>query len=179
MHTLHYFAVEAENIEEAFDLVQGRLSTEDGERFVDWSDWHVVGGGRWSENPNNQYNDSSEDIVSYDEDPDKFNNIIKGIKQNRIREMNRYIQQLKPDKLMSDIVDYISNDCILPDNLRFGDLNAYYFKGAADMLMDYYSPDSYFYDLVEYTAHMGYLPQRLDNTNTAKLQYLVPVDFHF
>lgn len=179
MHTLHYFAVEAQDKEEAFDLVQSRLINEDGEKFVEWSDWHVVGGGRWSENPNNQYNDSSEDIVSYAEDPDKFNSIIKGIKKSRIREMNRLLEELKPDKLMSDIVDYISNDCVLPDNLRFGDLNGYYFKNAADMLMDYYNPDSHFYDLVEYTAHIGYIHERLDSEDRKMLQYLVPVDFHF
>ena len=179
MHTLHWFAVEAGSKEEAFDLVQARLSTEDGEKFVEWSDWHVVGGGRWSENPNNQYNDSSEDVVSYAEDPEKFNNIIKGIKQNRIREMNRYLEQIKFEKLQSDIVEYISNDCVLPDSIRFTDLNAYHFKHVADMLMDYYTPDSYFYDIVEYTAHMGYIKERLDNPEQSKLQYLVPVDFHF
>ena len=70
MHTLHYFAVEAEDIQEAFDIVESRLSSEDGDKFVDWSDWHVVGGGRWSENPNNQYENSPEDIVSYDVDPE-------------------------------------------------------------------------------------------------------------
>ena len=178
MHTLHWFAVEAENKEEAFDQVQARLSYEDGEKFVEWSDWHVVGGGRWSENPNNQYNDSSEDVVSYAENPDKFNKIIKDIKQGRIREMNRYLEQLNFDKLQSDIVDYISNDCVLPNEQQF-DLNGYYFKHAGDMLMDYYNPDSYFYDLVEYTAHIGYIQERLDNPDTAMRQYLVPVDFHF
>lgn len=178
MHTLHWFAVEAENKEEAFDLVQSRLSYEDGEKFVEWSDWHVVGGGRWSENPNNQYNDSSEDVLSYDEDTDKFNKAIKQVKKNRIEEMNRYLEQLDFGKLQSAIVDYISNDCILPNELRFGDLNSYYFKKVGEMLIDSYNPDSYFYDLVEYTAHLGYLQERLDNPETAMRQYLVPVDFH-
>ena len=92
--------------------------------------------------------------------------------------MNRYFEQLNFDKLQSDIVDYISNDCVLPNEQQF-DLNGYYFKHAGDMLMDYYNPDSYFYDLVEYTAHIGYIQERLDNPDTAMRQYLVPVDFHF
>ena len=91
--------------------------------------------------------------------------------------MNRYLEQINFDKFQSDMVDYISNSGI-PSNERF-DLNSYYFKKAGDMLMDYYTPDSYFYDLVEYTAHMGYLQERLDNPDTSMLQFLVPVDFHY
>ena len=177
MHTLHYFAVEAEDIQEAFDIVESRLSSEDGDKFVDWSDWHVVGGGRWSENPNNQYENSPEDIVSYDVDPEKFVKIIDRVKQWRIQEMNRYMEEMNFDKLQSDMVDYISNSGI-PGNERF-DLNSYYFQKAAKMVMDYYIPESYFYDLVEYTAHMGYMQQRLDNPETAVRQFLVPVDFHY
>lgn len=175
MHTLHWFAVEAENKEEAFDLVQSRLINEDGGQFVEWSDWHVVGGGRWSES---QYEDSSDMIVGYDE-PEKFSHALERVKKNRIEEMNRYLEQIDFGKLQSSIVDYISNDCILPNELRFGDLNSYYFKKVGEMLIDSYNPDSYFYDLVEYTAHLGYLQERLDNPETAMRQYLVPVDFHY
>lgn len=174
MHTLHWFAVEAEDNQEAFELVQSRLINEDGDKFVDWSDWHVVGGGRWSDS---QYEDSSDMVISYQTDPTKFKLTLEGIKKSRIAEMNRYLEQLNYDKLQSDIVDYISNSGV-PNEERF-DLNSYYFRKAGDMLMDYYTPDSYFYDLVEYTAHMGYLPQRLDNADKATLQFLVPVDFHF
>lgn len=175
MHTLHWFAVEADSTEEAFDLVQSRLINEDGEKFVEWSDWHVVGGGRWSDS---QYEDSSDMIISNQKNPELFKLRLHNIKKNRIEEMNRYLEQLNFDKLQSDIVDYISNDCVLPNEQRF-DLNGYYFKHAGDMLMDYYNPDSYFYDLVEYTAHIGYIGQRLDNPDIAMRQYLVPVDFHF
>lgn len=176
MHTLHYFAVEASNTEEAFGLVQSRLEhNEDGGRFVEWSDWHVVGGGRWS---NSQYQDSPEMVISYAKEPEKFKEAIEGIKKSRIAEMNRYIEQVNYDKFVSDMVDYVSEAGVPSNESRF-DLNAYYFKKASDMLMDYYSPDSYFYDLTEYTAHMGYLIQKLDNPEEAMKQYLVPVDFHF
>lgn len=176
MHTLHWFAVEAQDVEEAFDIVQARLLTEDGERFVDWSDWHVVGGGRWSDS---QYEDSSDMILSNQKNPELFKLRLHEIKKSRIAEMNRYLEHLKFEKLQSDIVDYISNECVMPNELRFGDLNSYYFKKVGDMLMDYYSPDSYFYDLVEYTAHIGYIQERLDNPEKSALQFLVPVDFHF
>jgi hypothetical protein len=49
MHTLHYFIVEAPDKEEAFSEVSALLEPSDdtGYSFPEWSDWHVVGGGRW------------------------------------------------------------------------------------------------------------------------------------
>ena len=85
MHTLHWFAVEAENKEEAFDQVQARLSYEDGEKFVEWSDWHVVGGGRWSDS---QYEDSPGMILSNKANPELFKFRLNDIKQTRI-EINK------------------------------------------------------------------------------------------
>lgn len=175
MHTLHWFAVEAEDNQEAFEIVQSRLINEDGEKFVEWSDWHVVGGGRWSDS---QYEDSSDLVVSYQTDPEKFNSALERVRKNRNEELNRYLEQMNTDKFMSDIVDYISSNGVMPNEQRF-DLNSYYFKKAGDMLMDFYTPDSYYYDLVEYTAHIGYIQERLDNPDRATLQFLVPVDFHF
>jgi hypothetical protein len=64
------------------------------------------------------------------------------------------------------------------DSERFG-MNSYYVKKAGDLLQDSYTPDSYYYDLVEYTAHMGYVYERLDNPERPLIQFLVPIDFHF
>lgn len=174
MHTLHYWAVQATSSQEAFEMVQSQLSPEEDGRFVEWSDWHVVGGGRWSDS---QYDDSSTTVISYANDPDKFNEALARVKKWRIDEMNRYMEQMSFDKLQSDMVDYISNSGV-PSNERF-DLNSYYFKKVGNMLMDHYVADSFFYDLHEYTAHLGYLQERLDNPNLKMLQYLVPVDFHY
>lgn len=175
MHTLHWWAVEAEDKEQAFGIVKDRLITEDGTNWVDWSDWHVVGGGRWSDS---QYEDSSSMVISYKDEPDKFNETIKQCQQGRINMMNRYLTEIKPDKLISDMVDYISNSGLPNDSQRFS-MNSYYVKSAGEMLSDHYTSDSYFYDLVEYTAHMGYLQERLDKSESGLLQFLVPIDFHF
>lgn len=175
MHTLHWWAVEAEDKDEAFNIVVERLINEDGGNWVDWSDWHVVGGGRWSES---QYEDSRDMIVSYTEQPELFKERLQLCKNNRIEEMNRYLKEIKTDKFISDIVDYISNSGIPNDSQRF-DLNSYYVRKAGDLLMDNYTSDSYFYDLVEYTAHMGYVQERLDKSESGLLQFLVPIDFHF
>jgi hypothetical protein len=175
MHTLHWWAVEAEDKEEAMSIVSSRLINDDGGNFVEWSDWHVVGGGRWSES---QYENSYDMIVSYRDEPEKFNEMIELCKKNRMDEMNRYLKEIKTDKFISDMVDYISNSGLPDDKQRFS-MNSYYVKKAGELLMDSYTCDSYFYDMAEYTAHMGYLQGRLDNPTQSVRQFIVPVDFHF
>ena len=177
MHTLHWWAVEAEDKEDAFNIVKGRLITDEGNNWVDWSDWHVVGGGRWN-SVGNGYDDQSNMIVSYAEDPEKFKEILEDCKKGRVREMNDYMVKLNYDRLVSDIVDYISNNGV-PDTEQRFDMNSYYFKKAGELLSANYTPDSYFYDYVEYTAHMGYIQERLDNPERPLIQFLVPIDFHF
>ena len=46
MHTLHWWAVEGVDKEDAFSQVTSALLEGN---YVEWSDWHVVGGGRWSD----------------------------------------------------------------------------------------------------------------------------------
>lgn len=173
MHTLHYWLVEAEDRQEAFDIVQNRLINDDGENFVEWSDWHVVGGGRWSDS---QYEDSSGMIVSYAEKPALFDSIIEDCKKARVKEMQDIMSKIDTDKFISNMVDYISGNASLGDR-RF-DMNEYYIKQACDLMSEYYRPHSYFYDLIEYTASMEYIQSNLDQRNPAML-FLVPIDFHF
>jgi hypothetical protein len=175
MHTLHWWAVEAEDKEEAMSIVSSRLINDEGNQFVEWSDWHVVGGGRWSES---QYEDSYDMVVSYRDEPEKFNEMIELCKKGRVEEMNRYLTRIKTDKFVSDMVDYISNSGLPSDDERFG-MNSYYVRKAGELLQDNYTCDSYFYDMVEYTAHMGYIKERLDNPTQSMRQFIVPVDFHF
>jgi hypothetical protein len=175
MHTLHWWAVEAEDKEEAMGIVSSRLINDEGNQFVDWSDWHVVGGGRWSDS---QYEDSSSMIVSYKDEPELFMQRLQLCKDNRIGEMNTYLAKINTDKFVSDMVDYISNSGLPADEQRFN-MNSYYVKKAGELLQDSYTCDSYFYDMVEYTAHMGYIQERLDNPTQSMRQFIVPVDFHF
>jgi hypothetical protein len=179
MHTLHYIAVEAQDIEEAFSDVQTFLeaSEDTGYRVCDWSDWHVVGGGRWN-NEGDGYTDNANMIISYAEKPEEFKKALEDISKFRIQEANNYLAKIKLDKFTSDIVDYISNNGELPDDNRF-DLNNYYINTMCKLMTGEWIPDSAFYDKKEFTADMRYLRERLDKPETAMLQFLVPVDFHF
>jgi hypothetical protein len=177
MHTLHWWAVEAEDEQEAFSLVKERLTPDSGDSWVDWSDWHVVGGGRW--NPiGDGYKDQSNMILSYAKDPNKFKEILEGIKTARKDEMNEMLLKIKPDKFISDMVDYISNNGMPSPEERFS-MNNYYINIAIDLLSDSYKSSSYFYDMKEFTANLEYVYERLDKSPENMGQYLVPVDFHF
>ena len=173
MHTLHYWLVEAEDKEQARATVTNRLINDNGERFVEWSDWHVVGGGRWSDST---YEDSSDMIVSYAEKPALFDSIIEDIKKARVKEIQECMFKINTDKFISNMVDYISNNATLGD-VRF-DMNSYYIKLASQLMDEMYTSSSYFYDLTEYTASMDYIQNAIDKKNPAML-FLVPIDFHF
>ena len=178
MHTLHWIATKADSKLEAFAIVTDSLMpNEDGYRLADWSDWHVVGGGRWSEK---QYENSQDMIISYAEKPEKFMEVLSDIKQYRIKYMNEKLTKLDNafDKLKSDIVDYISNDCKLNNDREF-DFSRWEIKEAITMLSSDWTPDSAFYDHNEFTSKFQYLEERLDKPEEAPLHYLVPVDFHF
>lgn len=177
MHTLHWWAVEAEDKEEAFSIVKERLINDDGSNWVEWSDWHVVGGGRWN-SQGDGYTDQSNMVVSYTEEPDKFKEILEGCRKARKDEMNNVMSKINTDKFISDMVDYISNGGSLGDDMRF-DMNSYYIKIACNLMSEHYTSDSYFYDLKEFTANMSYVNERLDNSENGLLQFLVPIDFHF
>jgi len=189
MHTLHYIAVEADSKQEAFDkVVVGLERNEDGHRLADWSDWHVVGGGRWSTNANKEsenwimggYNNDPTDVLGYAEDESKFKETLTQIKLWKAQAMNRNIVQIKTDKFISDMVDYASEGGRPSNDWRGDDImNTYSIKEATQMLMGSWVPDSGAYDIVEYIAEVTYLQERLDKPEQAVRQYLVPVDFHF
>jgi len=178
LHTLHWIATKADSKQEAFDKISyDLLPSDDGYRLADWSDWHVVGGGRWSAS---QYEPSQDMIISYAETPDKFMEVLSNIKKYRIEFMNNKLTKLDEafDKLKSDIVDYISNDCSLEDKQEF-DFSRWEIKEAITMLSSEWTPDSGFFDHCENSSKFRYLQERLDKPEEAKLHYLVPVDFHF
>ena len=124
------------------------------------------------------YNDDPTDVLGFSEDKEKFQEALVSVGKFKAHAMNRAIKEFKPDKFISDMVDYVSNGGRSEYN---GDtiMLAYTIKEAAEMLMGGWTPDSGLYDLEENIAEATYLKERLDKPEQAALQYLVPVDFHF
>ena len=168
MHTIHYIAVEADNSENAFDIVRSALLHEDS--IASWSDWHVVGGGRWNSD-GQQYEDSSSDVISFAEDPDKFAEIINQVKTWRVEQMKWYLEQFNPNVLVDSGKRFIEENSVQSPKDKF-DMNYYYAKRIADMLSGFYNSDSHFYDYNNYSASLDYLEPN-------SRSFLVPVDFHY
>jgi len=172
MHTIHYIGVQADSKEEAYVEVKSNL--EDSRSFADWSDWHVIGGGRWNPNGTPYENDENA-IISYVEQPDKFNESISLVRKWRVEEMRYLMDKINTDKLISDCVDYISENGQIGPEGKFS-MNNYYFEKITNMLSNSYNPDSHYYDLNEWSADLTYIVTRITENPTQ--QYLVPVDFH-
>jgi len=168
MHTLHWWAVEAEDKEDAANIVEAALSENN---YVEWSDWHVVGGGRWSDS---QYENSYDMVISYVDEPIKFNETIYGCVQARIDEMKYAKEKIDLEAFTNRIETYANKGSIGKD--RFG-LEDYYIRKACSLMLEYYNPDSYFYDFIEHTASTDYIYDRVDKGDCSRL-FLVPVDFH-
>ena len=169
MHTIHYFAVEADDKDEAFAIVrEGLLNEEDS--IASWSDWHVVGGGRWN-SEGQQYEDSSSDVISFALDPDKFAETIEQIKTWRVDQMKWYLKQYNPDVLLTNAQKFIDSNGEQEPEDKFS-MDYYYANKISDMLAGNYNADSHFYDYNNYSASLEYLEPN-------SRSYLVPVDFHY
>lgn len=171
MHVLQYIAVEAENKEEAADYAESLLNQEmgDGEGTSSWYDWFVVGGGRWN-GEQDPYKNSSNMVISYDEDPNAFNGKLQELIANRIDTYNEYLAEVKDIDIMAKLDNYggvLSYDMSL---YSFGRLLAYQ-QGRWDY-------DSKFYDMVHWSTNATHILAKISN-NEGKNLYLVPIDFHF
>lgn len=183
MHTYHWIAVEAESEEQAYEKVQKALTEEN---FANWSDWHVVGGGRWhSKGDQYHYEDDPSDVVSYKKDPDKFIKIINEtvvIRQNWMLQLMQFMKQAPETILYDSRQKFMRNDVwpspfIENDNDTLN-MPLYYLTRVVNLLNNDYTSESHLYDLMEYSASLKGLRERILDEDQAPQQYLVPVDFH-
>ncbi len=170
MHTIHWIGVEAESSEDAVSLVELRL--EDQPSFAHWSDWNVVGGGRWQDAK----------VLSFATNPDEFKATIDKIFEWRKEEMLFCLDQINLDKFTSDIVDFISESgkSLTRENM----MNNYYIEIATRLLDNTYDCESHFFDLGSadegvWSANPKYILEAIADPARSALQFLVPVDFHY
>jgi hypothetical protein len=176
MHTIQYIAVQADDVDEAFRRVKHDLESKlgnDPESYTNtWFDWFVTGGGRWTTDPANQYNDEYQDDVRHQSQP-AFDSYLAKAKVFRQQSLEEYVAQAKK-------VDYnkIINDVQLSggDDFRAG-MELYPIKKIYDMSMGEWDFNSYYYDIEAESSNMVHLKNSIDKG--ADNWYLVPVDFHF
>ena len=182
MHVLQYIAVKSPNTfeldeldsckEEAFDIVKAKFEEmySESEGLGGWSDWYVVGGGRYNSDSSKQYEEDNawNDVISYGETPELFAETISKSMASRMAEFNGYRGRFEQQKI--DLKEkFDAYDGGMDYSMELYDLNK-----LIDMLQGKWNMDSYFYDLNNWSTNPKWVLDTLDDS-----WYLVPVDFHF
>ena len=181
MHVLQWIAVknpssfDLEDVstckEEAFDIVKSKFEEmySESEGLGGWSDWYIVGGGRWNPNPDSQYKeDDYSMVISYGEKPELFTKTVSEAIEARVDTFNDYRKRFNDQSL--DINAKLDKY----DGLTDYSFDLYELNQCIDMLQGKWDMNSYFYDLNNWSTNPKFM---LDNVDDS--WYLVPVDFHF
>jgi hypothetical protein len=160
-------AVQAYDKDQAFETVQAELSSE-VHIASEWSDWHVVGGGRWNSN-GNQYNDDNSDVISYDEEPEKFLEAITQVRGWRKEAMEWYLKQFNASEIQTSAEQFVENNGV---NVKEFDSSYFAAVRMGELLSGFYNSESHFYDLHLHTADIRYV------LKDPRGYYLVAVDYH-
>ena len=172
MHVLQYIAVQVDNQEEAFHTVKDTLESELGNNEYStnaWFDWFVVGGGRFVEG--NPYEESTNNIIAYDEAPAEYLAMIDSLISNRMDEFNNYRKSYNEKGI--DLEAKLDNY----RGVMNYDFELYPLKKMIDMIQGEWDMNSYFYDMHHASTNPDHMHKSLDLGN--KNWYAVPVDFHF
>jgi len=181
MHVLQWIAVknpnsfESEELdsckEEAFDIVKAKFEEmySESEGLGGWSDWYIVGGGRYNENPDSQYKEDDHSmVISYGAEPDKFIETVNRAIESRKIEFAGYRQRYEASNV--DINAKLDSY----DGITDYSFDLYELNKMIDMLQGKWDMNSYFYDLHNWSTNPKFM---LDNVDDS--WYLIPVDFHF
>ena len=174
MHVLQHIAVVADSQDEAFRTVKDSLESELGDyesTTNSWFDWFVAGGGRWNPNPDSQYQDDQTMIISYEESPDEYREMVDKMITHRMEEFNSYRKSHEERNV--DINTKLDSY----KGIMTYDFELYYLKKMIDMIQGEWDMNSFFYDMNFASTNLEHMYKNIDLGN--KNWYLVPVDFHF
>ena len=171
MHTLQWVIVEAEDIDTAAENAERLLQEAmgDSESPSSWYDWYVVGGGRWNEQQD-PYNNSTNMIIAFEDNPNAFRAKIDECIQQRIEQYNEYLSEVKQMDIMAKFENY--------GGVMSYDYQLYPLARLIDYLQGAWNYDSRVYDLVHWSTNATHILSKIDN-GLGKSFYLVPIDFHF
>ena len=176
MHTLHWIAVEAEDIENAVDVVDQTLDSymSGNDAPSTWYDWYVVGGGRWNtaeDDPGfSAYTKKSNMVISYAKDPNAFRAKIDEGVQQRITDYNQYLAEVKETNVIAKLDNY--------GGAMSYDYHFYALNRLLAYQMGEWSHDSWFFDMVHDSTNATHILSKIDKGEGENI-FLVPVDFHF
>ena len=172
MHVLQWIAVQAENDDEAMQLVESKLQDEMGgqDQYLSWYDWFVLGGGRFNTEAD-PYESSANMIISYDKAPAEYRETITDMLSNRVEEFKAYreMYEQRDIDLNTKLDSYTGN-------MQY-DMELYPLAKMIDMIQGKWDYNAYFFDIHHDSTNPEHMYKSIDIGN--KNWYLVPVDFHF
>jgi hypothetical protein len=172
MHVLQYIAVQSDDQDMAFRTVKDTLESELGNDHYatnSWFDWFVAGGGRFVEG--DPYEETANNIISYDEDPKTFLKHVEVSIESRMTEFKAYRKQYEEKDV--DLNAKLDNY----KGIMNYDFELYPLKKMIDMIQGQWDFNSYFYDMHHASTNPEHMYKSIDLGN--KNWYAVPVDFHF
>lgn len=171
MHTLQWVVVEAEDLDTAAETAERLLQEAmgDSENPASWYDWFVVGGGRWNDEQD-PYDNSTNMIISYEQDPNAFNGKLQELISNRIDIYNEYLAEVKDIDIMDKLDNYGG---VMSYGMEF-----YALKNLLRFQTGDWFYDSKFYDFTAWSTNATHILAKISN-NEGKNIFLVPIDFHF
>ena len=170
MHTLQYIAIQSEDKETAADDVK-RLLEEELNPGSSWYDWFVVGGGRFSKNESDQYDDTHENVISYADTPDIFNEKIGECMTARGKEFQELLLEYKLSQT-NLLEKFEAYDGGLEYSMEF-----YTVKKMIDIMQGHWDYTSRFYDICNWSTTTHHMNRSI--ADGSKNWFLVPIDFHF
>ena len=176
MHTLHWIAVEAEDLDDAVRNVDMTLESymSGNDAPSTWYDWYVVGGGRWNTAEGDDftegYKTKSNMVISYKEDPNAFRARIDKCIQQRIEDYNQYLAEVKETKVIDKLDNY--------GGTMSYDYHFYALNALLRFQLGGWEHDTWFFDMIADSTNASHVLSKIDSDQGENI-YLVPVDFHF
>lgn len=170
MHTLQYIAIRSEDKEAAANSVKNLLEEELNPGHS-WYDWFVVGGGRFADGEDNQYEDTHETVIAYADTPDLYNEVVAECMEKRGREFQELLTEFKQSE--TNLVNMFEN---YKGGIEFS-MDLYSVKKMIDIMQGAWDYTSRLYDIENWSTNTHHMNRSLADGN--KDWFLVPIDFHF
>jgi hypothetical protein len=189
MHILHWVAVKVDD-DLALDNPIGVLKENacyqvnstlegDGAPYLRWTDWWMIGGGRFTEGA--AYESKRYHAIPYHEDSEKFLAKINEVIGWRKDEAQRQLDQLNdqdPDgefDFTTQIEKFIAGGAV---RAEFSNHQMWLASNLAKLALGYWTPDARFYDITNGTDSPNYILADIEKGD-GFMWVLVPVDFHY
>lgn len=169
MHVAQVMLIQAEDVQDAMDLVRAKL-----EESPSWSDWHEATissdtfAGRWASAFFGEKN--TNDTLRYSDDPALAENVIFEQLSSRKMEMDMLRKRVSESGYDPMKVEYD------PESSGW-DMNAFSLARLIALLENDWNSDSAIYDLEDWTGSLAGFRKRV--AEAPEKQFLVVVDFHF